>query len=128
MNEDVVNTVSSEPRPAPSGPVLWFATFGSIVIWMVHISSEASLVPLREAHHDVVWVMHGITAVLALVVLAGMRISWTYAHAGTDDESSPTPVGRTVFLGLLGLVIGALSLVLIVYEGAIVTLISTGRT
>ncbi len=115
-------------RPAPSGPVLWFATFGSIVTWMVHIGSEASLVPLREAHHSVVWVMHGITIVLAVVVLAGMRISWSYAHVGTDDESSPTPVGRTVFLGLLGLVIGALSLLLIVYEGAIVSLISTGRT
>jgi hypothetical protein len=114
-------------RAAPSGPVLWFATFGSIVTWMIHLTAEASLVPLHEAHSSVIWAMHGLTLALALVVVVGMRISWSYAHIGADDESAPTPAGRTVFLGWLGLVIGALNLLLIVYEGLIVVLIDKGR-
>jgi hypothetical protein len=113
--------------PAPSGPVLWFATFGGIVTWMVHLIAEASLVPLHEEHRDVVWVMHGLTVVLALGVLVGMRISWSYARLGMDEEADPTPAGRTAFLGLLGLVIGALSLVLVVYEGVLVSVIRRGR-
>lgn len=107
-------------QPAPSGPVLWFATIGSIATWMVHLVSEAALVPLRERHGWVVWVMHANTVALALVVLAGMSISWTYTRLGDDDESMATPAGRTVFLGYVGLVIGALNLVLIVYEGSLV--------
>ncbi|MEO5900402.1 MAG: hypothetical protein ABIR68_09755 [Ilumatobacteraceae bacterium] len=46
-----------------------------------------------------------------------MRIGWAYAHIAGDDESEATPGGRTVLLGWSGLVIGALSLLLIVYEG-----------
>ena len=114
-------------RPAPSGPVLWFATFGSIVTWVIHLGAEASLVPLREAHSSVIWVMHGLTIALALTVLVGMRISWSYAHIGGDDESLPTQAGRTVFLGWLVLVIGALDLLLIVYEGLLIALIDKGR-
>jgi hypothetical protein len=115
-------------RAAPSGPVLWFATFGSIATWMTHLIAEAALVPLREAHPTTVWVMHGLTIALALVVLVGMRISWSYAHIGSSPESMPTPVGRTVFLGWLGLFVGGLNLLLIVYEGLIIVLVHTGRT
>ncbi len=110
-------------RAAPSGPVLWFATVGSIVTWMVHLVAEASLVPLREQHESVVWVMHAVTVVLALVVLLGMWISRSYTRIGSDDESVPNPVGRTVFLGYVGLVIGAIDLFMILYEGAIVTVL-----
>ena len=113
---------------APSGPMLWFATFGSIVAWMIHLTAEASLVPLREAHAPVIWVMHGLTLSLGVLVLVGMGISWTYAHIGSDSESKPTPVGRTVFLGWLGLLVGALNLLLIAYEGLIIAVVHQGRT
>ena len=111
-------TAGSTLRAAPSGPVLWFATFGSIGTWMAHIVAEASLVPLREQHGWIVWVMHAVTVGCAGLVLFGMAISRSYAHIGADDESVPTPVGRTVFLGYLGLIVGALDLLLIVYEGS----------
>jgi hypothetical protein len=113
-------------RPAPSGPLVWAATFGSIVAWMVHLTAEAALVPAREAHPDVVWLMHGLTVVLALVVLAGMRVSWTLARLGGDREADGDPAGRTVFLGWLGLGIGALNLLLIVYEGFLIVVLDHG--
>lgn len=122
-----MNTRLTPHQAAPSGPVLWFATAGSIAMWMVHISALSALVPLREQHEWVVWVMHGLTVALAGVVLVGMRISWSYARIGDDDEDVPTPVGRTVFLGYLGLVIGTSNLVLIVYEGTLVILLKHGR-
>jgi hypothetical protein len=122
-----MNDTASTPRAAPSGPVLWFATFASPATWLIHLVAEASLVRLHEQHPPVVWLMHGLTVVLALVVLLGMRISWSYAHIAGDDEGVATPAGRTVFLGWVGLVIGALSLLLIVYEGLLVSLIDTGH-
>jgi len=114
-------------RAAPSGPLLWWATFGSIAAWMVHLTAEAALVPAREAHGDVVWLMHALTIALALVVLAGMWFSWGLAHIATDGEGDATPAGRTVFLGWLGLAIGALNLLLIVYEGLLIITLRAGR-
>lgn len=117
-------TDAAAVRPAPSGPVLWYATVGSIATWMVHLIAEASLVPLHEQHGWVVWVMHGVTVALAALVLLGMWISWSYTRVGSrSEESVPTPVGRTVFLGYLGLVIGALDLLLIVYEGSMIVVL-----
>jgi hypothetical protein len=113
-------------RPAPSGPLVWAATFGSIAAWMVHLTAEAALVPAREAHPDVVWLMHGLTVVLALVVLAGMRVSWTLARLGADDEGAGSPGGRTVFLGYLGLLVGGLNLALILYEELLVAVWNKG--
>lgn len=113
-------------RPAPSGPLVWWATFGSIAAWIVHLVVESALVPAREEHPDVVWLMHGLTLALAFVVLAGMWLSWRLARLATDDEGDGTPAGRTVFLGWLGLGIGALNLLLILYEGLIIAVVHHG--
>ena len=112
-------------RPAPSGALVWFATFGSIVTWMVHLTAEAALVPAREQRPGVVWVMHALTVLLALLVLAGMKVSWDLTRA-SGEEGEGTPAGRTVFLGWLGLGIGALNLLLIVYEGVLIAILTGG--
>jgi len=105
---------------------VWWATFGSIAAWIVHLTVEAALVPAREAHPIVVWLMHGLTVALTFVVLAGMWFSRRLARLATDDEGDGTPAGRTVFLGWLGLGIGALNLLLIIYEGLIVAVLHPG--
>ena len=115
-----MSTPPPSTRPAPSGPLVWAATFGSIVAWIAHLSAEAALVPARESHPDVVWLMHGITLALALLVLVGMRVSWGLARLSTDGEDRGTPAGRTVFLGWVGLGLGAINLLLILYEGLLI--------
>ena len=98
------------------------ATFGSIAAWMIHLVAEASLAARRESHPSVVWAMQALTVLLVALVVAGMRVSWSFARAG-DIESSGSPAGRTTFLGLVGLVIGALDLLLIVYEGVLIAVL-----
>jgi hypothetical protein len=117
----------SAPLSAPSGWPVWLAVFGTIPVWIAHLVAEASLAPLREQHRGVVWVMHAVTVVLAVVVLAAMRRCWSLARIAAEAESAPSPAGRTVFLGLLGLTIGALDLLLIIYEGALVVAMRQSR-
>lgn len=109
-----------QPTAAPSGPMMWLAVVGSIPLWIAHLGIEISLVPLREQHPSIVWLMHGLTLLLAALVLALMRMSWNLAHISDESELSPTPAGRTVFLGIIGLIFGGLDLLLIVYEGVII--------
>ena len=66
------------------------------------------------------WVMHGLTVVLAGAVLLGIWYCWWLTKLSTDSESSGSPGGRTVFLGWVGVLVGALNLLLIVYEGVLV--------
>ena len=82
---------SSARRPAAR--LMWWATFGSIAAWIVHLTGEAALVPAREAHPDVVWLMHGLTLALAFVVLAGMWFSWRLARLG-DRRRGRRHTGR----------------------------------
>jgi len=112
--------MNTRQRPAPSSWVVWWAAFGSILLWMVHLVSEAALVAVRGQHPDVMWVMHGLTMVLAGAVLIGMWYCWSLTKLSTDSESVGSPGGRTVFIGWLGVLIGALNLLLIVYEGVLV--------
>ena len=114
--------VSPTPGPsaAPSGPLMWLSVIGSIPLWIAHLGIEISLVPLREQHPGVVWLMHALTVLLAALVLVLMRASWNLAHISDEPELSPTPAGRTVFLGIIGLIFGGLDLLLIVYEGVII--------
>jgi hypothetical protein len=115
----------STARPAPSGALMWWTTFGSIFLWMIHLTAEAALVPLHERHASAAWLMHGLTVVLALAVIAGMWISWGYTRVG-EREGRATPAGRTVFLGWLGLGMGAFNLLLIVYEGMLIVALHHG--
>ncbi len=108
-------------RPAPSGPLVWAATFGSIVAWIVHLSVEAALVPAREAHPDVVWLMHGITLALAL---AGPRRDARQLGTGpaVDRRRGTRHARRAHGVPRLGRAscLGAINLLLIVYEGLLI--------
>jgi hypothetical protein len=118
--------MTTDTRPAPSGATMWIAVFGGIGAWTVHLVAEAALVAARGPHPDVVWVMHGLTAALVLIVLVWMRACRRMTQLSTNPESDASPGGRTVFLGWLGLAIGALNLLLIVYEGVLVAVWNHG--
>ncbi len=113
---------------APSGPWLWTITFGSIAVWIVHLTAEACLAAVRERHGSVVWLMHGLTVVLTRWSPPEC-FCWRLAHRSPldtfDDEGLGSPAGRTVFLGWLGFAIGALNLLLIVVEGSFIAALST---
>jgi hypothetical protein len=103
---------------------VWFAIVGPIAAWMVHLVVESSLARVA-CTHQVTWVLHVITLVLALVVVWAMAISWSLFRDGESaDEASSSPLATTRFLGLLGLLLGGINLLLILAEGANVLFIS----
>jgi hypothetical protein len=116
-----VNEVPAALRPPLHGVRLWYAVLAGIVLWMVHLFVETSLARIRCSHEWVSWLIHGVTVVLALGTILAMVWSWglwrTYSEA---DEDNSDAEARWQFLGLFGFLTGAVSLLVIVWEGAYV--------
>ncbi len=99
------------------GVLLWVVTFGTIVLWLIHVAVEISLAGYSRAHPSVHWVMDGLTVVLALAAGLVTFASWRIVRRHQQDESHVSPHGRTAFLGWMGVFIGACDVALIVLEG-----------
>lgn len=97
--------------------MLWIVTFGTIVLWVVHVGVEISLAGYSHAHPWVHWVMNSLTVVLALVAVLATFASWRIVGRHKQDESHVSPDGRTAFLGWIGVFIGTCDVTLIVLEG-----------
>jgi hypothetical protein len=91
--------------------MIWFAVFGGIAAWLLHLTAGASLVRLACDHHNALYVIHALTVGTALVTLTAMRLSWKLRTAPDEPRQ---------FLGSLGLLIGATNVVLILLEGSFV--------
>jgi hypothetical protein len=103
---------------------VWFAVLGSIAAWLIHLSFVSSFVQYTCNVSGVVWVQHLVTAITAAVTVWTMVLSARLVReAGATDEAAGTPAGRTRFLGILGLLFGAIDLVLILTEGFYVILV-----
>jgi hypothetical protein len=66
------------------------------------------------------WVIHLITAATAGVTLLGMWWCLALVRASRDPDGAGTRGGRRAFLGLFGLMMGAFSVLLILWEGSYV--------
>jgi len=107
----------------------WVAVLGGIVWWMMHLTAEAALVPAACHDSHVKWAMHAVTVVTAVATLLGIAaclrmVQLARTRARADSEESATVPGRTLFLGLFGLITGAASLALILMEGAYVAVLN----
>ena len=100
---------------------VWYALLGGIGAWMVHLLVESSLVRYGCNVGGIDWVMHLVTAVTAAATLLAMWLSWQLVRDGrTEPADEDTPGGRFHFIGLLGLLFGAINLALILIEGVYV--------
>lgn len=124
--------MSTSPRAALRYPeiVVWIAVTIGIPAWAFHLVFEAAMAHYTAVHPAWRWTLHLVTAVTALVTLAGMAICfdlWRASRpsepvAARDDDISPAQLGR--FLGALGLLVGAANLALILLEGSYVIFLS----
>lgn len=103
---------------------LWFAVLAGIGAWTVHLLTLASVARFACTEPAMIWVMHGVTVVTVLVTLLAMRLCVTTIRVSADDEDAATVSGNTRFLGVFGLMTGAISLALIVLEGTYVLFLS----
>jgi membrane protein implicated in regulation of membrane protease activity len=123
MSVTDTHLVRAEPV-TEHGVLRWFITFGSIGLWLVHIGAEAALVGYSDHHRWVLWVMNGLTIVLAALALLTTLLSWHTVRRHDHDESHMSPQGRTVFVGWLGVFIGAVNVLLIVVEGIYIVVLN----
>lgn len=115
-------TETIEPRTPLGRAVLWwFPLAGPIGAWTVHLVFLASWVR-HGCNTGTEWPMHLVTAVTAVIALAGIVLSRRLVRLGADAEDADTAAGRLRFLGLLGLVVGIFNLALILLEGSYVLL------
>jgi hypothetical protein len=105
------------------GVVLVLASALSIVAWIAHLSSLASLVELSRTRDEVVWVMHALTLALSLVCVAVIVLGIWYVRRTTGQEGDGTPMGRTTFLAWMAIITGSFNLLLILLEGSYVVFI-----
>lgn len=99
---------------------IWYPVVGSIAVWLVHLVYLSSIVR-AACTDDLVWSMHAVTAACVLATVAGLVL----AHRLTMLDAGEGPEGhraarRLRFLGRLGLLVGAVNLLLILAEGALV--------
>ena len=102
-----------------SGLRLWYATLAGIFWWLVHLMVLASTADLRCLHPGVTTIVNIVTVVTAL--LAAHATWWCIELVRANfpgDEESSEPPGRWLFLGYFGALTGAVSVLLILYEGS----------
>lgn len=101
------------------GLFVWYAAFGGIAAWTVHLVFESSIVRWTADVHGWEWTLHAATGVCAAATVLAMALAWRlHAVASGADESGAGDAGQLRFLGTLGLLVGALNLALILLEGA----------
>lgn len=103
-----------EPRE-PHGARVWFAVLGGIGAWMTHLVAESSLARQTCLSGDE-WILHLLTVGLAGVTVVAMVLAARLRVADAPDLH---------FLGNFGLLVGAINLLLIVFEGALVFWVPT---
>ena len=107
------------------GLAVWiFALGGGPIIWMVHLAGNAALVP-AACSHGLTWLLNLSTAVCAVVALLATATAAALATMPASDGGVPAGaadstarIHRTRVLGRIGVAIGAISVLLVVLEGA----------
>jgi hypothetical protein len=102
---------------------LWYSVVAGIGWWLVHITAEASLARIRCSHEGVTWIIDAIT--LGTALMTGLAIWWCAAlirsHPGgapLGEDNGGDEGSRARFIGWFGVLTGATSMLLIVWEGA----------
>ncbi|HSH23625.1 MAG TPA: hypothetical protein VK975_06155 [Acidimicrobiales bacterium] len=98
----------------------WFGVLVGIAAWTVHIVTLSSLVEFTCERPEVEVVLHVLTAATTGVTLLGMWWCLALVRGSRDPDAAGTRGGRLLFLGLFGLMMGAFSVLLILWEGSYV--------
>ncbi len=112
------------PAIRPGGLMLWVAIVAGVAAWAAHLLLLASLVRWTCNESGSRWVLDVLTLVTALATLVAMWLCLGIIRVAQDDEEAGTPAARTRFLGVFGLMTGAINLILIVLEGSYAWFIS----
>jgi hypothetical protein len=108
----------------PSGRTLWFAVLAGIGAWMVHLVALAGLARWTCNDDGSRWVLDVLTVAMAAVTAFAIWLCAGIVRGAHDDDAGGTPAARTRWLGVFGIMLGAINLALIVVEGSYAWFIS----
>ena len=111
--------------PARRSVLVWFAVFGGVAAWTTHLLFLVIMVQYTCNVGGDVWVLHLVTALTAAATIAAIALSANLLRIARDngrgaDDDRDTPDARLRFLGGLGVLVGAINLLLILAEGSLV--------
>jgi hypothetical protein len=107
-----------------SAVTVWYALLGGIGAWTIHLLMLTSFVRFTCNADDYVWVLHLTTAVTLAMTVAAMALSQRLVR---QSRGEGVEADRTRFIGQLGLVVGAVNLMLIALEGLYVFVLGSRR-
>ncbi len=114
-------TVEAIERAGPitRGFIVWYAVFGGLGAWTVHLVFTAAIVRWLFNIHEGHWPLDVAPAVCIAATLLALWMSWRlYRVARGAEESAADDPGQLLFLSYLGLAFNVINLALIVIEGA----------
>ncbi|MCU1468461.1 MAG: hypothetical protein JWM72_4389 [Actinomycetia bacterium] len=125
---NIVEVKRIERAPAlRRGIEVWYAAFGGIAAWTVHLLFVASFEHWTFLHSEYSWTLHAVTVVCTLATVAAMLLARRLLNiAAGSDPASNDDAGQLLFLAQLGLLVGAINLALILLEGSFVLFIPRG--
>lgn len=103
------------PGGRVSAARVWFATATGPVVWFAHLAAASFLVPLQCRIHTT-WMVNALTAICAVVIAWSTVIAWRMHAAGRRSDAGD-PARAVAFVGLVGFLWGAISLLVTVVEG-----------
>ncbi|HEX2700676.1 MAG TPA: hypothetical protein VHM89_10800 [Acidimicrobiales bacterium] len=122
MNVKALSRLS--PAVRPGGLMLWVAVVTGVAAWAAHILLLSALARWTCNEDGSRWVLDVLTLVTAVATVAAIWLCLGIVRGAEADEAEGTPAARTRFLGVFGLMIGAVNLALILLEGSYAWFIS----
>jgi hypothetical protein len=116
----------SDARVATSGHGVLLVLLSALTIaaWTAHLFAMTALARLNQLHPGVIWWMQAVTVVTAVPCLVVLAVAWSSVKRADAPEGEGSPMGRSVFLAWMTIVVAGFNLVLILLEGAYVSLLS----
>jgi hypothetical protein len=94
---------------------IWFPLVAPVAAWTVHILYISSIARFTCTRPTSTWTIHAVTAGCLAVAAVATALSWRLSRQeGTEDAD--TTGGRHLFLGRLGLLVGAVNILVIALE------------
>jgi hypothetical protein len=105
--------------PRRRGIEVWYAAFGGIAAWTVHLLFVVSAEHWTYLHPRYRWTLHAMTGVCAVATIAAMVLARRLlVYSSGAEEESNDDAAQLQFLARLGLLVGAINLALILLEGS----------
>jgi putative membrane protein len=107
-----MDRIETPAHPPVAGSVLWFALFGGVAAWVVHLGASYLLVPVA-CRAGAPAILHALTVAMGLIATSAVAAGWRSARRLAADPAWHRPA----FMARLGILVSGFFLMVILAEG-----------